>query len=81
MDKYVNIKHSKSLPSSKAKFEKVDTKKGLLSFTVNREKHINEYLKYLKSSGTLSVEEHRKIKDVGSRPVVSYSFCKVHEDI
>ena len=80
-DKYIYIKHIESLLSGKAKLEMVDTKKGLLSFTLNREKHIDKYLKYLKSSGTLSVEEHRKSKAVGSRPVLSYGFCKVHEDM
>ena len=54
-----------SLLSNKAKFEKVDIKKGLLNFTGNHEKRINEYLKYLKSSGALSVEQLKKIKAVG----------------
>ena len=36
-----------SLLSNKAKFEKVYTKTGLLNFTVNHEKWINEYLKSL----------------------------------
>ena len=45
LDKDVYIKHMDSFLSNKAKFEKVDTKKGLQSFTVNHEKRINEYLK------------------------------------
>ena len=49
-----------SLFSNKAKFEKVDTEKGLLNFTVNHEKRINEYLKSLKLSGALSVEQQKK---------------------
>ena len=56
-----------SLLINKAKFEKVNTKKGLLNFSVNHEKRINEYLKSLKSSGVLSIEQHKKIKAVGSR--------------
>ena len=37
-DKGIDIKHVESLLSNKAKFEKVDTKTGLLNFTVNHEK-------------------------------------------
>ena len=48
-------KHIESFLSDKAKFEKVDTKKGLLDFTVNHEKRMNEYLISLKSSGALSI--------------------------
>ena len=70
-----------SLLINKAKFEKVNTKKGLLNFSVNHEKRINEYLKSLKSSGVLSVEQHKKIKAVGSRPGVLYGLCKVHKNI
>ena len=58
-----------------------DIKKGLLNFTVNYEKQINEYLKTLKSSEALSVEQHKKMKAVGSRPGISYGFCKVHKNI
>ena len=55
--------------------------KGLLNFTVNHEKRINEYLKFLKSSGALGVEQHKKITVVGSRPGVLYGLCKVHKNI
>ena len=41
LDKDVYIKHIESLLSDEAKFEKVDTKKGLLDFTVNHENGIN----------------------------------------
>ena len=81
LDEDIYIKHMESLLSNKAKFEKVATKKGLLNFTVNHEKRINEYLKSLKSSGGLSVEHHKKIKAVGSRPGVLYGLCKVHKNI
>ena len=57
LDKDVYIKHMESLLSDRAKFEKVHIKKGLLNFTVNHEKRINEYLKSLKSSGALRVEQ------------------------
>ena len=81
LDKVVDIKHLESLLSGKAKFEKVDTKKGLLNFTVNHDKRINEYLKSLKSSGALSVNQHKKIKVVGSKRGVLYGLCKVHKNI
>ena len=59
-------------------FKKVDTKKGLLNFTVNREKRINGYLKSLKSSRALSVEQHKKIKAVVLRSGILYGLCKLH---
>ena len=80
-DKDAYIKHMESLLSNKAKFEKVDTKKGLLSFAVNHEKRMNEYLKSLKSSGAVCAEQHKKIKAVRSRPGVLYGLCKVHKNI
>ena len=42
LDKDVFVKRIESPFSDKAKFEKYDTKKGLLKFTVNHEKRINE---------------------------------------
>ena len=62
LDKGVYIKHMESLLSNKDRFEKVDTKRGLLNFTVNHEKPINEYLKSLKSSRSVSVEQYKKLK-------------------
>ena len=80
VDKDVYIKHMELLLSDKAKFEKVHTKKGLLNFTVNHEKRINEYLKPLKLSRALSVEQYHKIKAVRSRPGILYGLCKVHKN-
>ena len=80
VDKDVYIKHMELLLSDKAKFEKVDTKKGLLNFTVNHEKQIKEDLKYLKLSGALSVEQYKKIKAVCSRPGILHSLCKIHKN-
>ena len=70
-----------SILSNQAKFEEVDTRKGLPSFTVYHEKQINEYFKSLKPSGALSVEQHKKIKAIGSRPDVLYGLCNVHKNI
>ena len=80
LEKDVYIKHIKSLLTNKAKFEKVDTKKDLLNFTVNYEKRINEYLKSLELSGALNVEQYKKIKAVGSRPGILNGLCKVHKN-
>ena len=49
-------------------FEKVDIKARTLNFQVNHEKRINEILKSLKSAGSLSVKQYKKIKAFGSRP-------------
>ena len=45
------------------------------------EKRINEILKSLKSSGSLSDKQYKKIKAVGSRPGVLCGLCKVHKAI
>ena len=81
VDKDIFIKHMEKRLSDKTKFEKVDTKKGLLNFTVNHEKRINEYVKSLKLSGVLSVEQYQKIKVIASRPGVLFGLCKVHKNI
>ena len=61
--------------------KKFYTKKDLLNFTVNHDKRISEYRKSLKSSGDLSVEQHKKVKAVSSRPGVFYGLCEVHKNI
>ena len=80
VDKDICLKNMELLLSDKAKFEKVDTKKDLLNFTVNYEKRINEYLKSLELSGALNVEQYKKIKAVGSRPGTLNGLCKVHKN-
>ena len=44
-------------------------------------KNINNYLKRLEKSGTLSSEQYKKIKAVGSRPGILYGLCKVQKAI
>ena len=63
------------------KFEKVSIKKGTLDFSINYEKNINNYLTRLEKSGSLSTEQYKKIKAVGSRPGILYGICKVHKAI
>ena len=38
-------------------------------------------MKSLKSAGSLSAKQYKKIKVVGSRPGVLYGLCKVHKTI
>ena len=52
-----------------------------LNFQVNHEKCVNEILKKLKSAGSLSDKQRKTIKEVGSRPGVLYSPCKIHKAI
>ena len=63
------------------KFENVSIKKGIFNFSINHEKNINNYLKRLEKSGSLSTEQYKKIKAVGSRPGILYGLCKVHKVI
>ena len=63
------------------KFEKVDVKTRTLNFQVNHEKRINEISKSLKSAGSLSDKQCKKIKAVWPRPGVLYGLCKVHKAI
>ena len=63
------------------KFERVDVKTTTLNFQVNHEKRINEILRNLKSTGSLSDKQYKKTKVVGPRHGVLYSLCKVHKAI
>ena len=63
------------------KFEKVDIKTRTLNFQVNHEKRINEFVKSLKSPGSLNDKQYKKIKAVSSRPGVLYGLFKVHKAI
>ena len=59
------------------KFEKVNIKKGILSFSISHEKNVN-YLKRLERSGSLSTKQYKKIKTVVSKLRILYGFCKVY---
>ena len=63
------------------KFEKVSIKKGILNFPINHEKNINNYLKRPEESGSLSIEQYKKIKAVGSRTGILCGLCKIHKVI
>ena len=79
VEKDVYVRHMETILSDLNKFEKVIIKKGILNFSINHEKNINNYLKSLEKSGSLSTEQYKKIKAVGSRPGILYGRCKVHK--
>ena len=51
----------------------------IVIFQVNNEKCITEYLKSLKSLCSLSLNQYKKIKAVGSRTGILYGQCKDHK--
>ena len=81
IEKDVYLRHMETTISYHNKFEKVSIKKGILNFSMNHEKNINNYLKRLEKSGTFSTEWYKKVKAVGSRPGILYGLCKVHKAI
>ena len=81
VEKDVYLRHMETIISDHNKFEKVSIKKGILNFSINHEKNINNYLKRLEKSGALSTEQYKTIKAVGSRPRILYGLCKIHKAI
>ena len=80
-DKDVYVNYMENILKDQNKIEKVKIKTRILNFQVNHEKRINEYLKSLKNSGSLSVDQYEKIKAVGSRAGFLYGLCKVRKAI
>ena len=72
----VYVKHMENILKDNTKLEKVDIKTRILNFQVNHEKLISEILKRLKSLGSLSDKQYKKIKGVGSRLVFYMAFVK-----
>ena len=70
VEKDVYVRYMEMILSDLNKFEKVNIKKAILNFSINREKNINNYLKRLEKSVSLSTKQYKKIKAVGSRPGV-----------
>ena len=81
VEKDVYVRHMETILSDLNKFEKVSFKKGILNFSINHEKIINNYLKRLEKSGSLSTEQYKKIKAVRNRPGILYGLCKLHKAI
>ena len=64
------------------KFEKINLKNdGILNFAINQEKRVDNILKKLVASKSISEETRRSLKPVGTRPGIMYGLCKVHKDI
>ena len=64
------------------KFEKINLRNdGILNFAVNQEKLVDNILKKLVATNSISEETRRSLKPVGTRPSIMYGLCKVHEDI
>ena len=81
VDRDVYVNHMENILKNNSKFGKADVITRTLHFQVNHEKRINEILKSLKSTDSLSVKQYKKIKTVGSKPGVLYRLCKVHKAI
>ena len=81
VEKDVYIRHIEKILDDATKFEKVRIKKGILNFSINHERRINDYFKSLEKSGSLSTDQYKKIKAIVSRPGILYGLCKVHKAI
>ena len=63
------------------KFEKINLKNdGILNFAINQEKRIDNILKKLVASNSISEETRRSLKPVGTRPGIMYGLCKALKD-
>ena len=54
---------------------------GILNFAVNQEKRVDNTLKKLVASNSISEETRRSLKPVGTRSGITYGLRKVHKDI
>ena len=64
------------------KFEKINlTNDGISNFAVNQVKRIDNILKRLVATNSISEETSRSLKLVGTRPGIMYGLCKVQKDI
>ena len=82
VEKNVYIRHIEKILDDATKFEKVKIKKGILNFSVNHERRMNDYLKSLEKWSSLTTDQSQKIKAIGSsRPGILYGLCKVHKAI
>ena len=54
---------------------------GILNFAINPEKRVDNILKQLVASNSISQETRRSLKPVGTRRGIMYGVCKVHKDI
>ena len=74
VERDVYISHIEKILDNVTKFEKIKTKKGILTFSINHERRINDSLKSLEKSGSLTTDQFKKIKAIGSRPGILYEI-------
>ena len=74
IERDVYISHIEKILDNVTKFEKIKTKKGILTFSINHERRINDSLKSLEKSGSLTTDQFKKIKAIGSRPGILYEI-------
>ena len=56
------MKHMEKILDDVTKFEKIKIKKGILNFSINHERRINDYLKSLEKSVSLTTDQYKKVK-------------------
>ena len=82
VDKADYLDKMDNLLNDTRKFEKINLKNdGILNFAINQEKRVDNILKKLVASKSISEETRRSLKPVGTRPGIMYGLCKVHKDI
>ena len=58
------MKHMEKILDDVTKFEKIKIKKGILNFSINHERRINDYLKSLEKSVSLTTDQYKKVKAI-----------------
>ena len=81
VDKADYLDKMENLLNDTRKFETIYLKKdGILNFAINQEKHVDNILKKLVASNSIT-DETRSLNPVWTRPGIMYGLCKVHKDI
>ena len=82
VDKADCLNKMESVLNDTRKFEKLNLKNdGILNFAVNQQECVDNILKKLVASNSISKEARRSLKPVGTRPGIMCGLCKVHKDI
>ena len=75
------LRHIEKILHDGTKFEKVKIKKGIVNFPINHERRINDFFKSLEKSVSLTTDQYKKIKAIGSRTGILYALYKVDKAI
>ena len=82
VDKEDYLDKIKKLLNDTQKFEETNLKNdGILNLAVNQEKYVENILKKLVASISISGKTRRSLKPFGTRPGTIYGLYKVHKDI